>query len=105
MSEGQPTADGEGVEEWRDLSVFLESSGHQRRGVECDEKMKAHMLMTLLEETSVTDSVWEVVCVGLGRGYGRDAVGEVGGCWLSSAGVGSKSHGGRRSEPVHRRGR
>lgn len=56
--------------------------------------MKTHMLMTLVEETSVTDSVRKVICVGRSRGYGRDAVGEVGwGCWLSSAGVGCEGHG------------
>ena len=62
------------------------------------------MLMTLVEEMSITDSVCKVICVGRGRGYGRDAVGEVGGCWLSSAGVGCEGHGRRDGDRGRRRG-
>ena len=60
--------------------------------------------MTVMEETSITDSVCEIVCVGWGGGYGRNAVAEVGRCRLTRAGVGCESHGRRCGDRARRRG-
>jgi hypothetical protein len=92
-TEGQPMVDEEDIKQSRDLSVFLERESHQRRERSAT-KMKAYLLMTLMEKTSVTDFVYKVICVRWGGGYGRNAVGEVGRCWLTSAGVDCESHGG-----------